>query len=171
MLVFVGHPLEDATREDQSQPRMSAQKRRTTRGCLLPFGRSDAVFDQRNDVAFLVVEVHVDESDQFIDCRPQPLRRRRCTRFRPYRARGFCRVDACRDGAVFILHAADIVVTQRHPGMQLRPDQVVFGCMMVMQHGNNEAQMRVDDRSAFRIPGTDAIDQFRDSVQLVAEKR
>jgi hypothetical protein len=48
--------------------------------------------------------------------------------------------------------------------MQLRPDEVVFGCMMMMQDGNDEAQVRVDDRSAFGIAGLDAIDQFRNGV-------
>jgi hypothetical protein len=65
---------------------------------------------------------------------------------------------------VRILHAADGVVTPRHPGMQLRPDQVIFGGMMVIQQGNDEGQVRVDDRCAFRIPGTESMDQFRHTV-------
>ena len=90
-------------------------------------------------------------------------------RGRPPRRDGCDLRDRLGDGGVFLLHPRQVLHAQRKPCPQRRPQLIVLGRMMVVQHREDVAEMSGYHLGPLGVAGHDAANQIRSVCQFATE--
>jgi len=99
---------------------------------LPPLLGAEILGDERNNLAFFVVEVLVDAPREVLDKGQELSGKPRVARLRPLDHGGSKPVAGLINGTVRILHPFDLGGSARYPGRQPRPNNPVLGQMMMM---------------------------------------
>jgi hypothetical protein len=130
----------------------------------------DVLTDERYKVAFFVVEVFVGVSRQLLDGGAELLSQARFSTARPQWPDGLNLVDRFGDVRMFGLRLLQSVATAPCSVMQFRPQQLILGVVVVVEHRDHVREVVPDECRSASVARREGANQAGQVAELAAER-